>query len=146
MSRIYSNELTGIVRADSEYIVKEDVPSVPTSLQSISHPLLTGPVAVAEVELQVATATNITAKNQQSGIGVQRSTRTKKPTRRLEDVGTRVSWISRFYYITNSYASFMPYLCPTLALLNLPNNYVFVIYHTSPWVKLVSTNEMFYLL
>ena len=57
-----------------------------------------------------------------------------------------LSWISRFYCLTNSYAPPMPHLCLTIALLNLPNNYVFVIYHTSPWVKLVSTNEMFYLL
>ena len=57
-----------------------------------------------------------------------------------------LSWISRFYCLTNSYAPPMPHLCLTIALLNLPNNYIFVIYYTSPWVKLVSTNEMFYLL
>ena len=48
---MYSNELTGIMRAESEYIVEEDAPNVPTSLQTLSHPLLTGPAAAADIEL-----------------------------------------------------------------------------------------------
>jgi RNase H-like domain found in reverse transcriptase/Reverse transcriptase (RNA-dependent DNA polymerase)/gag-polyprotein putative aspartyl protease len=54
LSRIYSNESTGTVRADSEYIHEQDVPDIPTSLQSLSRPLITGPEADNVLDLQLS--------------------------------------------------------------------------------------------
>ena len=61
LSRMYSNEPTGIVRAESEYIHEVDAPSVPVSIHSISCPLITGAVADAELGLQIAAVTRSTA-------------------------------------------------------------------------------------
>lgn len=89
LSRIYSNEPIGIVRAESEYIHEDDAPNALVSLQSLSRPLLTGPAAAAEIELQAAATTRSFNENQISDTRLQRSRRTRRPTCRHDDVGMR---------------------------------------------------------
>jgi RNase H-like domain found in reverse transcriptase len=57
LSRIYSNEMATMVRAESEHIHEIDIPDMPTSLQSLSWPLLTGPEARSAIDLQISVIT-----------------------------------------------------------------------------------------
>ena len=77
LSRLYSNEPNGIVRAESEYIHELDVPDIPTSLQSLSRPLITGRAADAELGLQIAAVTRSAANKDQTTNIRRNNTRTR---------------------------------------------------------------------
>jgi RNase H-like domain found in reverse transcriptase/Integrase zinc binding domain len=57
LSCIYSNKTAMMVRAESEHAHEIDVPDMPTSLQHLSRPLLTGPEARSAIDLQISVIT-----------------------------------------------------------------------------------------